>query len=110
MLLHWAGLLDWHRSRLHAVLLQLEIGPELEVEAAFASVLADVPLPRGRRLLDLDVLSVHVARLWGSLCPVVGVLLAHRVWKKSIKSEGVLPGRRETKTKDIILRKHQRET
>jgi hypothetical protein len=102
-LLHWAGVLERHGSWLHALLVQLKIGPELEVEAALAAVLAGVALPRGGRLLDRDVVDVHVARLRGSLRPVVGVL-AHRVaWRKSIKSEGVLPGRRETKTKDIII-------
>jgi hypothetical protein len=95
---------------MHAGLVQLAIGLEVQVEAALASILGDVSLPRGRRLLDLNVLDVHVG-VWRSLCPVVGVL-AHRVvcWRQIIKSEGVLPGRREEKTNDLILRKHERQT
>jgi hypothetical protein len=105
--LSWAGLLDWHRllllrlrrlllllqlllldwDRLHSRLVQLEIGLEFKVEAALASVLADISLPRGRWLLDLSVLGVHVW-LWGSLRPVVRVL-AHRVSvRRIIKSDG----------------------
>jgi hypothetical protein len=88
----------------------LEVWLELEVEGAFASVLADVSLPCGRRLLDLNIRGGH-AGLWGSLCPEVGEL-AHRGWRrKIIKSEGVLPGRREEKTRGILLwQKHERET
>ena len=107
---HRAGVLDWHRTRMHGGLMQLAIGLEVQVEAALASLLGGVSLPRGWRLLDLDALDVHIG-LWRSLCPVVGVL-AHRVvcWREIIKSEGVLPGRREEKTKDLILRKHERQT
>jgi hypothetical protein len=90
--LNWAGLLHWHRllhlawvlhwDRLRAGRMWLVIRLELEVEAALASVLPGISLPRGRWLLDLNVSDVHVW-LMGILCPVVGVL-AHRVSRRRI--------------------------
>jgi hypothetical protein len=99
--LSWTSLLNWpplyramllHRAWLHALQMQLEIRLVLELEATLASVLASISLSRGRRLLDLTVLGVHVWLRW-SRAPEVGEL-AHRVLlRKIMNSERASPGR-----------------